>query len=220
MASHVDYLIQILDKNELRHKPESLPKLSLEKFETSAHFSEIREVYEELGGKGETTLPVYPKRFDIEFENNIGIFLDDGKSFNKYRLQTLRSPLYQLLPEFPLENYKRFCRQYELDCLKSASHSNFWTNPRSEKYFGLSEDNGDLTRKGSSSWKFEAFQSFLMDISPIFLNYRIIRISVFDNLMVNNKLIKLGQLLNSRSTENYIWKYLQRQIQKDSKSQL
>ena len=206
------FLIQVLEKNNQRHQKGSLPKLEYRHFHNSKHAEMVFEVYKELGGLG-SEIPFFLTEWDIELEG-IGIMLDDELNFNRYRAITLRSTFYQDMSGFPLEPYKRFCRMYEEECLKSGSFGERWSNSISEKYFGPSDEKGDLGVKGASAWKLKAFQDYLLDISSSVLKIKLIRISIYDNLMIDKKMITLNNLLISKVlyNENYLWKYISRKI--------
>lgn len=212
MAAKLDFLLKILENNEFRHLTGSLPKIKDTTFRNSALADESMRVYRELGGVLDQ-YPWNPPSWDLEFET-FALKLDEAPNFNRYRALTLKSSLYTTLNNFPLENYKRYCRQHEPECLKSAKHLNMWSDRESEKYFGESQDPGDLALKGASKWKERAFFDFLEDATGSLSKTKVIRISIYDNLMINNKLIKLDALLISQNPQNekYIWNYLSRKI--------
>jgi hypothetical protein len=213
MASKLEYLLEILEKNEFRHLKGSTPILKEDNFNKSAFFNEAREVFTSLGGLA-SELPFRQAEWDLEFEHFV-IKLDEEKSFNRYRATTLRSVFYINYTSFNTENYKRYCRQFESECLKAGRARNLWADTESEMFFGRSEEPGDLAIKGSSKWKLRAFHEYLEDLQAKILNIKLIRVCIYDNLMVNNKLIKLDQFLTSRNpiNEKYILNYLLRRIQ-------
>jgi hypothetical protein len=212
MASKLEYLLEILERNQYRHLKHSAPVLKEESFLKSEFFYEAREIFSSLGGVA-SDLPYHPAEWDLEFENFV-VKLDEEKSFNRYRANTLRSSFYSNVHFFNLENYKRYCRQFEGECLKAARSRNFWSDTESEMFFGRSEEPGELSLKGSSKWKMRAFADYLEDIQSKISKINLIRVCIYDNLMINSKLIKLDQLLMSRNpgNEKYILNYLLRRI--------
>jgi len=73
---------------------------------------------------------------------------------------------------------------------------------------------GDLGLKGSSGWKMTAFKDFLTDLICRHRKIRLLRISVWDDLMVNRRLQKFNELLMSpgnKETE-LILKYVERKV--------
>ena len=212
MASKIDYLLEVLEKNQYRHLKGSFPSLKEATFQKSTFYNEAKIIYSELGGVG-SEVPLKYAQWDLEFEN-FAIKLDQETSFNRYRLATLKSSVYPKYDFFNLENYKRYCRQFESECLKTARNSTMWTDRESERLFGKSEEPGELAFKGSAKWKQRAFDDYTEDLQAMLSKIKLIRISIYDNLMVNNKIIKLDSLLISRNSmnEKYLLSFLQRRI--------
>ena len=96
-----------------------------------------------------------------------------------------------------------------------TSGGRFWTDHHSEKYFGKSESVGDFFGNGSSGWKLLAFENYLLDISAKISARRLMRISVYDSLLVAGRLISLGQILSlhREEYEAYALKFLKRKIE-------
>lgn len=172
----------------------------------------VLEVYHELGGINDAVpfdFPPYDFLIDDKF-----LILDEELHFNRYRNITLRSGLYESLPLIKVDNYKRYGRQFEKECLKSGMRSGLWTNPKAEKFFGKSADAGDFFRNGSSEWKLRAFYDFLQDANALISKKEIIRISIYDNLMVEGKLMRLDKILaNSIQHEKYLVNFVNRLLQ-------
>ena len=125
------------------------------------------------------------------------VLFDESIHFNRYRAKTLRSPFYENLTSYPLMKYRSYSRKYEVECLKSGTASGVWTNDEAEQHFGASQENGDLGLSGSSGWKLTAFKDFAVDLIARHRKIRLVRISVWDDLMVHKKFIKLNELLMS-----------------------
>jgi hypothetical protein len=156
---------------------------------------EIVTIFHELGGIGEE-LPLRIPEYDLEC-NNIIFQLDDELQFNRYRNITLRSVIYDHLPDIKIENFKRYGRQFEKECLKAGIREGVWSSRHSEKYFGPSGEPGDFFGNGSSGWKLMAFQSFIQDVRAYIYQKRIVRIAIYDNLMIEGKLQRLDKILDT-----------------------
>lgn len=210
MASVKDYILEIFKKNEIPIQRNLFPIVEKEKFEKSSYFKFIKEAYSELGGI-ENEIPYQSNEYDFQLKEGI-ILIDTEKDYNRYRAITLRSEIYKLIPSINTENHKRFCRQYETECLKSAGNINNWSNKESEKYYGRSQEIGDLSEPGPSLWKLNAMKNFMTDISSLVLKTKIFRISPYDNLVIGGKMIKVKDLLLQRSSYNelYLLNYMLR----------
>ena len=154
----------------------------------------------ELDGKTNET-PQPDLQFDIVFDNYL-VELDDQLHFNRYRFRTLKSKFYEDLNGFPLEKYKRFCRTYERECIKSGLKEGLWTSPESEKYFGKPSEPGDFFANGSPGWKLKSFTDLLKDIYASTNQVNMIRIPIYDNLLISGQLYQIGKLLESRNANN------------------
>ena len=141
---------------------------------SSEFYSEVESMYKELGGiLGEP--PLTFGSWDISTPEFI-LELDEENHFNRYRLQTLNSNIYQMINGFRLDEYMRFCTQYESGCRK---HGGFWKNNSSEKLFVKSDDNGCLDGAGSSRWRQRAFYDFLRDVTGLIKEIPVIRLSIY-----------------------------------------
>ena len=141
---------------------------------SSEFYSEVESMYKELGGiLGEP--PLTFGSWDISTPEFI-LELDEENHFNRYRLQTLNSNIYQMINGFRLDEYMRFCTLYESGCRK---HGGFWKNNSSEKLFVKSDDNGCLDGAGSSRWRQRAFYDFLRDVTGLIKEIPVIRLSIY-----------------------------------------
>ena len=141
---------------------------------SSEFYSEVESMYKELGGiLGEP--PLTFGSWDISTPEFI-LELDEENHFNRYRLQTLNSNVYQMINGFRLDEYMRFCTLYESGCRK---HGGFWKNNSSEKLFVKSDDNGCLDGAGSSRWRQRAFYDFLRDVTGVISGIPVIRLSIY-----------------------------------------
>ena len=141
---------------------------------SSEFYSEVESMYKELGGiLGEP--PLTFGSWDISTPEFI-LELDEENHFNRYRLQTLNSNVYQMINGFRLDEYMRFCTLYESGCRK---HGGFWKNNSSEMLFVKSDDNGCLDGAGSSRWRQRAFYDFLRDVTGLIMEIPVIRLSIY-----------------------------------------
>ena len=136
--------------------------------------SEVKSMYKELGGTLEKP-PLGFGSWDIPTPEFI-LDLDEENHFNRYRLQTLKSNIYQKIKGFPLDAYQQFCTQYESCCCK---HGKYWKNDSTEKLFIKSDNNGCLNGTGSSRWRQRAFYDFLRDVTGLIKGIPVIRLSVY-----------------------------------------
>lgn len=170
------------------------------------------ETYKALGGLHDYPNLVFEVTF-LEF-GRFCILLDEAIHFNRYRSKTLRSSFYDQLSSFPTMKYRTYCRKHEVECMKTGTANPLWTNHEAEMHFGPSQESGDLGLKGSSGWKMTAFKDFLTDMICRHRKIRLLRISVWDDLMVNRRLKKYNELLMSpgdKETE-LILKYVERKV--------
>ena len=148
---------------------------------SSEFYSEVESMYKELGGiLGEP--PLTFGSWDISTPEFI-LELDEENHFNRYRLQTLNSNVYQMINGFRLDEYMRFCTLYESGCRK---HGGFWKNNSSEKLFVKSDDNGCLDGAGSSRWRQRAFYDFLRDVTGLIMEIPVIRLSIYQTFKGKN----------------------------------
>ena len=206
-------LKEVLDQENFLHTDYRLPEFNTHKFKDHRLYSTAEEVFKSLGG------------INMDIPANLGMHLqyqglliqiDDELHFNRYRKISLESSFYKDHSGFKVLEYLRNCRIEEKECIKSGLAGSNWHNPKAKKMFGDSEEPGDLSmeRNGSSAWKLRAWIDFIQDISGEIMGYKVLRISVYDKLMVNNKIQSLGTLMKTSQKKNYeyIAKYLVRRI--------
>lgn len=158
----------------------------------------LLEAYGNLGGLMDPPDIKFTVSF-MEF-GRFCVQLDEAIHFNRYRAKTLRSAFYEKLASFPTMKYRTYCRKYEVECLKAGTSKPYWTNDEAEKHFGKSQHSGDLGLNGSAGWKMTAFKDFLTDLICRKRKIRLLRIPVWDDLMVDRKLKKFNELLMSPTT--------------------
>ena len=170
------------------------------------------EVYQSLGGREEYPEIVFSIPF-MEF-GRFCVLLDEPIHFNRYRSKTLRSTFYEQLSSFPLMKYRTYCRKYETECLKAGTSSPYWSNSLAEQHFGPSQSSGDLGLQGSAGWKLNALRDFCIDLIARQRKIRLLRISVWDDMMVNRSLKKLNDILISpgKQEADLINKFVERKV--------
>ena len=162
--------VVLQEYGEKKHSKLTKSQLSL----SPELYSEVKSMYKELGGTQEDP-PLTFGPWDISTPEFI-IELDEENHFNRYRLQTLNSNIYQMINGFRLDEYMRFCTLYESGCRK---HGGFWKNNSSEKLFVKSDDNGCLDGAGSSRWRQRAFYDFLRDVTGLIKEIPVFRLSIY-----------------------------------------
>jgi hypothetical protein len=155
---------------------------------------EIERVYRELGGIAQR-FPLNLCRWDIEFQG-IAVELDECLHFNRYRGETLKSASYPRLPKFPLEKYRCFCSKHEDKCVRSGSYGKKWSSRTAADQFGCPSPLRDLSGNGSPRWKQRAFYDFVKDLSPLLIGVKVVRISVWDQL-VEGETTTVGEVLDA-----------------------
>lgn len=148
----------------------------------SSLLPQVREVYKQLGGVQDDPQIKF-RKWDIEYEGK-AIELDEYVNFNRYRAQTLQSPLYGQLPLFPSKIYAGFCADHEDHCMKVARTGDKWSTEPAEQYFGSPAESGDLeSEQGSPRWKQRAFYDFVQDLCPMLCNIQVVRLAIWDTVL-------------------------------------
>lgn len=187
-------------------KPSDLEKAGL--------LNEVIRSYRRLGGILKDP-PLSFGKWDICLDGFI-VELDEEQHFNRYRAITLDSYIYHLENGFDIFAYKKYCLDNERSCLAKSSWGKYWTNPSTEKQFGLPAPKGDLNGNGSPRWKQRAFYDYLRDIFAIIHRIPVIRISVYDKLLVQDQESDIGEVLisgNSRINKEIV-KFIEYKIDK------
>ncbi|GAB4330239.1 MAG: hypothetical protein OHK0038_04460 [Flammeovirgaceae bacterium] len=196
---------------------DKIPVLQWDDLKNSEYVIEARKCYYQLGGKFANPLVSLPL-WDVELEKEekgVAIQLDEVLHFNQYREQTLRMPIYQNIKGFQVSKYLQYCQKYSHECLKAGLAGDLWTHEIAEKQFGKGEGAGQLFGKGSPAWKWRAFQDYLQDVSSLILPLKLIRVSVWEELMIGGKLFKLNDILLNpqEQTAKAFVQFISRKIQ-------
>lgn len=154
----------------------------------------LAEVLGGLGGKGEIPTLDFLK-FDFKVGRQVYVY-DDEVHFNRYRLNTFKSDIYNIFSYKWIEAYRRLCRSYEKDCLKAGMQERVWNGPPiATKIFGRSELIGDLSGNGSAGWKLNAYNDVQYDLVSRLHGFKLTRIPVYENIMIGGSLKKIDDLL-------------------------
>ncbi|NHE57507.1 DUF7255 family protein [Cyclobacterium plantarum] len=154
----------------------------------------LLDAYGDLNGKG--AMPTLKNlKIPIKVGKNVLLY-DDSKHFNRYRLATLKSSLYQVF-NFPWHaGYLRMCRAHERECLLSGLQDRVWKGPPlASSCFGPAEEAGDLSGNGASGWKLNAYNDLQYDLISRLHGYRLMRIPAYENLMIGGQLQRVDKLL-------------------------
>ncbi|MFL0684916.1 MAG: hypothetical protein ACJLTB_17160 [Algoriphagus aquaeductus] len=166
----------------------------------------LKGILAELGGNG--TLPLLEKlKFDFKIGRQL-ILWDEELHFNRYRLATFRSEMYQEL-SFPfVESYKRLCRTYEKEALKAGMPQRIWSGPPvAGNLFGKASDPGDFSGHGASGWKLLAYNSAQIDLQTRIHGFKLLRLNPYETLMTGGSLKRLDQLLVNPKEEQRVMIY-------------
>jgi hypothetical protein len=154
----------------------------------------VRRVYRELGGQSDDPR-IAPGGWDIVCDN-MTIELDEERHFNRYRLATLREPVYDDLSVFDVARYRRYCDAYEPECLRTAHHGGYWSNPSAEREFGQAGPEGELSGPGAPRWRQRAFYDFIKDLTPFTGGAGVVRVSIWDAITVDETTLQVRDVLD------------------------
>jgi hypothetical protein len=173
----------------------------------------LKEILDDLGGNG--SLPLLEKlKFDFKVGRHL-ILWDEELHFNRYRLISLRSDLYSEMNFTFSDAYKRLCRTYEKEALKSGFQTRIWNGPPLAKHlFGAASEPGDFSGNGASGWKLQAYNDAQIDLQTRIHGYKLIRLSPFETLMTGGSLKRLDQLLVNPKEEQLgmLYQWLTRKL--------
>lgn len=210
--SRLNYLQETLSELDFQVSEGQKLHLTEARLRKAGYYEDVAALYRKLDGRG--AVPVLEVNCDLMVGEQ-PVFLDTDLHFNRYRLITLRASFYAEQNLFSQEKYRRFCRMYEKDCLKSGQRDGIWTNAQAETYFGEASEAGDFFGPGAPGWKLTAYKDLLADAAVLFSGKPVLRLPVHEKLMAGGKLIKIQKLFESRnaqSTEilqNYLSRFLQ-----------
>ncbi|MGB3180865.1 MAG: hypothetical protein WBB45_05715 [Cyclobacteriaceae bacterium] len=190
------------------------PRASVAYWKKLKLYNDAAEVYESLGGR-ERYIP-FICQTDLMVTDSHLVILDEDLSYNRYRSKTLRNQVYDNLPGAQPDHLRRYCRQYESECMKAGMRHDLWTSPEAEAHFGEASDPGEFYGTGASGWKLRAFTEHITDIMSLYSGTPVIRFSVYDNLMVEGRILQVRDLLMTSADERYpefLKSYMKRKLE-------
>lgn len=192
-------------------RDQAYPRATWELVARSPFKNDFLEVYhDELDGTA-----AQPELFGgfwaMSYEG-FAIALDDALHFNRFRNATLRAEFYRKHAPFDVQQYRNWCRKYEIEATKAGSKDDLWDSALGRKNFGSSEAPGDKGGKGSNAWKQRALEDFANDIAMYSLGHPLVRLSVWEQLMIDKQLFSLQKILTTPfpSQKEAFLKYFQR----------
>lgn len=174
-----------------------LPIPTTAALQASPYYGEVLRLYRLLGGVLEE--PRITLRHWDMVVNGAAVELDEELHFNCYRALTLDAPWYDSLPAFPRETYRRYCINGEAACLQAGGFGGKWTNPSAERQFGSAGLARDLAGPGSPRWRQRAFYDTVKDLSPFTIGVMVVRVAIWDEIVVDGVTHTVHQALASPS---------------------
>jgi len=130
-----------------------------------------------------------PGAWDLFFDDDLIVELDEELHFNRYRATTLGASWEAGLPwNGP---YKAHCANHEHECVQAGCWGKRWTNPSTARMFSGGTV-GDLDSAGAPRWKQRALYDAIKDLLPIVNGGHLARVATHD--IVNG--ISLGSMLD------------------------
>jgi hypothetical protein len=197
MGKREQNLFKLLEQMDLYPNTKLLDYPQKVDFQNTEYLNEVQSVYKRLGGTLDT-FPVNLRNWDIVI-GDIAIELNETLHFNRYRSLTFQSELYELLPNFPIKEYRKYCNYHEKKCIKTGCYGGKWTNSSCENQFSPADPPKTFTKDGSPRWKQRAFYDFIKDLAPLIINVPVVRISIYDFVFYKNHRFYIDDIL-----DNYI----------------
>ena len=204
-------IASLLEQIDIRNEPLAVQPF-LGKIQNKA---ELIQVYKDLDGQHDQISRLASLSLIHCFDLDAYVLFEPNFFFNKYRLVTLRSDLYdQMNIHFDLLKYKSYCRSKEQNALKAGLAKQIWSDPTAKDLFGASEEAGYFGGNGSNGWKLIALTNFALDVFMHEQGLKLIRLSPYDTLMVNGRLHSLKELLLSSdpNVNEKVQQFLKRQL--------
>ncbi len=184
-------LADLLEQGGLRQSaaPE-VPQLSALPAEL---VTDVLGVYRALGGVLDSP-KLRPGAWDLAFDDDLVVELDEELHFNRYRLLTLDAPWYSDQAWAP--EYRELCVDHEEECLSAGKWGQRWTNDSCIAMFGPGSPRGVLDGAGAPRWKQRALYDAMKDLMPLVNGLNVARVSTYD--LVED--VPLGAALEHRAT--------------------
>ncbi|GBE20919.1 MAG TPA: hypothetical protein ENH00_09575 [Actinobacteria bacterium] len=185
------------DNNPAAPRVESLPRCLA---------ADVMHLYATLGGR-DPAPHFRPGTWDLAFEGELLVELDEQLHFNRYRATTLHEDWAMPLPW--RDGYLRFCDEREAECLADGRWGKRWSNRSCEVMFGRGDEPGILAGGGSPRWKQRAFYDAVKDAFALTTrSYRVARLSIYDRIgdIELGEALSLGIGLDPEALTSFIWK--------------
>ena len=141
---------------------------------------QVLAVYRRLGGMKNESPRLRPGKWDLAFEGGVVVELDEELHFNRYRALTLSDDWTHTLPW--ANQYVKYCRSREADCIAAGRWGRRWTNPSCERLFGAADPPGVFDSGGAPRWKQRALYDMIKDaFAFVDTGIWVARLSVYDN---------------------------------------
>lgn len=206
-------LAGVLEREGIKYESDREPSLRLPSLKRAAR-EQIFDAYDTLGGLKQSEIAsISTLNYPLIVERQL-LFGFAELSYNRYKAALLRLPFYAGISGFSADTHLRYCRQFEHNCLKAGIRDGVWSSLAAERHFGKSSEPGDFFGNGSAGWKLAAFKELARDVLAIAEGFSPVYFSLYDQLMVNGKLIGFGDLLKAPGSEQYqaVAKYLRRRL--------
>ena len=129
-------------------------------------------VYRALGGVLDSP-KLRPGAWDLAFEDDLVVELDEELHFNRYRLLTLDVPWYSDQAWAP--EHRELCVDHEGECLSAGKWGQRWTNDSCIAMFGPGSPPGVLDGAGAPRWKQRALYDAMKDLVPLVNGLNVVR---------------------------------------------
>jgi len=124
----------------------------------------VLTTYQSLGGSS-TAPSLRPGAWDLAFDGDLVVELDEELHFNRYRAITLAAEWAAELPW--RETYGTLATTHERACLNAGQWGKRWTNPSCERLFGVADPPGNFGPVGAPRWKQRALYDAIKDIAVL-----------------------------------------------------
>ena len=156
--------------------------------------TQVMVLYRRLEGRGESP-KLRPGGWDLAFDSNLLVELDEELHFNRYRLMTLDPGWAESLPW--RNDYIGYCDDREVDCLSAGTWGQRWSNSSCEAMFGPADPPGILRSRGAPRWKQRALYDAVKDAFALSsTEMRLARLAVYDRVGG----IEIGAVLDGQAT--------------------
>lgn len=183
----------VLKKILLRYMGLTLTREQPDMFRVDVEYAGLGEELIAVGSSlGLHDKDIPEKAFPLDIEvSGVVIALDDELQFNRYRLQTLQSPVYSLPLIDDLNRYRGYCHGMQ-ETVAPAE------NP--------SKDRNSVTKISGTQenlLKFQAVNDFMQDLLPLVHYVPLLRLSVYDQIETPLGRKSLHTLLIEDNRQNF-----------------